>query len=154
MRGKQKSEHYKAGLWGCTLRRRLGPGPQRPYVRLAPQDEDLGHHAEELVGIGVRALQPVRSELKSKWTSLWKSVLMKTGTLTGHGMCTSIQRKRCSHKKALARETRGQEAPSMLRDRRGIVDISVLPKDLRIILANRCQKTHFKMSKIGFFPPL
>lgn len=44
----------------------LSPGPRSPYVRLAPQDEDLCYHAEELVGISIGAFEPVGSELKSK----------------------------------------------------------------------------------------
>lgn len=50
-------------------------------MRFTPQNEDLGHHSEELVRISIRAFEPVRSALQSKGIGTGESVAMTTDTL-------------------------------------------------------------------------
>lgn len=47
----EKIKHPQA----CSL---LSDLRGQTYMGLAPEDEDLGHHPEELGGVGVRLLQP------------------------------------------------------------------------------------------------
>jgi hypothetical protein len=50
-------------------------------MRFTPQNEDLGHHAEELVRIRIWAFEPVRSVLRSKGKGTGDSVAMTMVTL-------------------------------------------------------------------------
>ena len=57
------------GSWEGCVPFTADSKPRAPvcaYVRFTPQDEDLCHHAEELVRVCIGAFEPVRSEAKDK----------------------------------------------------------------------------------------
>lgn len=57
-------------------------GPNAAYLRFTPQDEDLCHHAEELVRVCIGAFEPVRSEVKDKWVPMQEFQWLKQSLIS------------------------------------------------------------------------
>ena len=97
--------------------------PVCAYMRFTPQDEDLCHHAEELVRVCIGAFEPVRSEAKDKWVRMWNASVIETVTLKIIPTPDAhiYPDKTASPPKAFFRQAKYQYTPHMLRYRHAIV---------------------------------